>query len=81
MATPLRHFADCDDLFDTATSEEILAWVNELAKVKAGQREMGLRYRSKQKVLAQAARQLLDPDELARVEQLVEERMSRNGTG
>lgn len=71
----LRHFTNLDDLFDTATSEEILSWVNELHQLKLRQVEMGKRYRTKQREFARLAKRLLDPDEVERVKALVEERL------
>lgn len=78
MPTPnssLRVFKDVDELFDSIENEVILSWVNELAEVKARQRDMGRRYRMKQQIFAKLAQEHLDADEIRRVREEVAERV------
>lgn len=72
----LRHFEDIDDLFDTCSNEQILEWVNAHADSVAGRKGYQRRYQERKRLLAKYAREHFDQDELARIEQIVEERIA-----
>ena len=71
----LRHFLSEDDLFDSNDNDVILGWVNELAQTKTKVRSYGQRHRLRRKLMEQTLRQVLDKDELTRIDELVEEKM------
>lgn len=79
MPAELRQFEDWLDLASNASEEEIVAWVNALHQKVTQQRLQGKRYRTKQQEFTRLVKSLLDPDEVERVHQLVEERMERGG--
>lgn len=72
MENKLRLFKDCDDLFDNVDSEVILVWVNKYAAAIESRKTFQTKYQKKKRLLAQAAKQWLDADELARIEQIAE---------
>lgn len=69
----LREFADTDDLFDNVESEQILEWVNAYAKLIGQRKSFQRKYQKRKQLLAKAAKTMLDPDEIARMQQIAEE--------
>lgn len=65
----LRVFTDTDDLFDNASSEKILQWVNSYAKSIEGRKGYQKKYQKQRRLLMAAAKEMLAPDELARIEE------------
>jgi hypothetical protein len=85
----LRHFKDLDDLFDSIESDVIFGWVNELNQIKARyekldaqdkkRREYHKVHQESRKLIVQAMHEQLDPDEIARLKKLAEERVAERG--
>lgn len=67
MENKLREFKDTDDLFDSASSETILRWVNQLAKQVDYRKDHQKVYQKKRRLLMKAAEELLAPDEKRRI--------------
>ena len=70
----LRHFADWDDVAAHLSEETIVEFINQLHAVRLSQKRMGLKYRTKQNILAKVATKMLDPDELEEIERQATER-------
>lgn len=73
----LREYLDWDDLAAHSDEEQLVAWVNQLAKQKSQQRDWGKRYRARQQAFTRVAKQMLDADELERLHVHLEERLQR----
>lgn len=73
MENKLREFKDIDDLFDSATSEKILEWVNAHAKAIDYRKSHQKVYQGKRRLLMKYAKEQLAPDELRRIEELAVE--------
>lgn len=71
----LRFYDSWEDLSMHAGEEQIVEWVNELARQREQQRSWGKRYRSRQQAFTKIAKKMLDPDELERLEAHVEEQL------
>jgi len=72
----LREFEDWRDLSDHASEETLVKWVNHYCQLIRARDESGKRYRLRQQMLAKVAEKYLDKDELDRIEQLAQEKMS-----
>lgn len=65
---PLRHFEDADDLLSNVDEKVIVGWVNELFKRNEQRAHTSRMYRMRQQMFTKVARQLLDKDEVERIE-------------
>lgn len=73
-----RQFEDFDELLGEMSPEEIVTAVNRYFEFIEARRLNGLKYRTKQRLFEQAARRLLDPDEVERIEAEAVERTFDN---
>lgn len=65
---PLRYFENADDLLSNVDEEVIVGWVNELFKRNEQRAHTSRMYRMRQQMFTKVARQLLDKDEVERIE-------------
>lgn len=75
----LRQFATWEDLSAHLSEQKILEYVNALAAWRADQKTQHRKYNLKRRMLEKAARELLDPDELALIERQAAEKVEERG--
>jgi len=85
----LREYANWPDLSAHLSEEEIVEFINELHAIKAEyetlkerderQRAYHRKHQAKRALIMKHAAKLLDPDELARIDQIAEESAEKNG--
>jgi hypothetical protein len=70
-----REFDGWPDLSAHLSEELIVKFINHYAQMIHARDTSGKRWRTKRQLFADLAKQQLDPDEIARIEQLAEERL------